>query len=406
MAAPNEAYQSYSIKNKFNGNLRATFKMAKFTSPYTTVAEAKALFRLDGVLKEGTSSFVGYVTPNSINAQYHVNSRIDSIIFSSYRLLYDGGLNRLAESQLISVTNTSATDHNDPVSNYPPTVASNRLFYWLYSPLYNPIGSSVFQYSLNGVDWTTFYTLSSMAANSQTTNAYLDNLPIFDVAGIYYIKLLAINDEGTMPSNIYTTTINYASEIMKYNAANASDAYNGSASRLVYRNNRNYIAYDNGANFDATRLYKYNSGLSVFETADTGFYVIGTTWYKFGLNVELDNIYTILETGNCAPGGYPGGDPGNIVTTYGQVNCSGFDRDSQEVAELEVTSGNYDYRTIYLETIVNYEEMSTTQYAYSDAGHTTFSGQGYYVVGNSVEGISRILEVNNSGLVVSDIGNL
>mgnify|MGYP000877059526 CR=1 FL=1 len=95
MAVPSEAYQIYSLRDTVDGNLRQTFKFAKFTSPYTTLEEAKTLFRLDGAILEGTSSFIGYVNINSENSAYHNINRMDSYIFSNKKLLTDAGLNTL-----------------------------------------------------------------------------------------------------------------------------------------------------------------------------------------------------------------------------------------------------------------------------------------------------------------------
>lgn len=123
MAVPNEAYQTYSLRDTVSGTQRQVFKFAKLTSPYSTVADAKALFKLDGVINEGTSSFIGYVEKNSVNYDFHSPLRMDSYLFGdSHILLTDGGLNTYGNTTVLSVLSTTSTAYTDNPVVYKPRV--------------------------------------------------------------------------------------------------------------------------------------------------------------------------------------------------------------------------------------------------------------------------------------------
>lgn len=406
MAAPSNIYKSYTFKDYVNTSLQGEYKFVIPASPYLTESEIKTLFKLDGLMKELNESedmiaFCGYTTPNSANSHYHKVSRRGNS-FKDQNLYYDGGVNRYADSQVVKVLNTETDSVDSLVENYPPTVASSRVFYWFYSPLFNPLISGLIEVSSDNINWYTFFTRGSMSANTETNNAYYDNSPFFSTAGTYYLRITATNDEGSKTEVNYTVVIGYASDVMKYNSSNASDAFNGSFTKTVYRNTRDYIAYDNGANYDASILYLKNSQTNEFETTSIGYYVLDNTWYFFGYNTELDR-YSIISKGLCQPGGYPSGDPGNIVHNFELVTASGYDKDSLSTAETEVLSGNYEYRDLYLEQVVDYGNSTEIWYAWSDENHTIQASDGYYVFGESVLGITRELTVLN-GIVVDDTG--
>lgn len=406
MAAPSNIYKSYTFKDYIGTSLQGEYKFVTPVSPYATEEELKSLFKLDGVMKKIDENgemlaFCGYTTPNSYNSHYHKVSR-RGITFKIENLYYDGGVNRYADSQIVKVLNTETDNVDSLVENYPPTVTSSRVFFWFYSPIFNPLSSGLIEVSSDNVNWFTLFTKGSMSANTETQNAYYDNSPFFATAGTYYLRITATNDEGSKTDVNYTVVIGYASDIMKYNLSNASDAFNGSFTKVVYRNTREYIAYDSGANYDASILYLKNSQTNEFEVAPTGYYVLDNTWYYFGYNTEL-NRYSIISRGLCQPGGYPSGDPGNIVHNFELVTASGYGRDSLSTARTEVLSGNYDYRDLYLEQVVNYETSTEIWYAWSDENHTVQASVGYYVFGEKVLGITRELVVE-SGVVVDDTG--
>lgn len=366
-----------------------------------TDAQVKDLFKIDKLrpLTKGANSvFVGSINPNQDNMRYHNASRLGGVKIGNYEFLKDAGLNRKGDASVITVLNTQTSDYNSLIENYPPRINDIRLFYWLYSPIYNATTGALIYASKDGSMWTQIGSYGSLSADASTVQ-YIDNPSYVDVSGNMYFKATITNDEGVFTSDIYTALIKMALSVMKYDSSQASYAYLSGTNRNVYRDTLEFLDYAN--NPTPTRLYKDENTPPTNQ--DSGYFVFGDYWYQYGYSGVLGYM-AILDKGLCEAGSWPSGDPNNITHDYEQVDYSGFDRDYLENAELEVNSGNYEYGSLYLDHVVDYENSTDTVYAYSDSGHTTLAGQGYYVCGEMVLGITRELQVDNLGVIVWDTG--
>lgn len=405
MTAPSSKYHSNDITFTKSGQSNKVLQMA-LKSEYSALTDAqiREKFKIDklrATVKGSDTCFVGAINLNAgVNHKFHNSARVSTVKIGSYTFLNDAGLNRKAEAEVVTVLNTDATSTDQSIQNFPPIPGSVRVFYSIYSPLYNPVTSAVIEMLREGTSstWDTIHTIGSISADTLSTG-YIDNPSGINLTGNHLFRARVTNEEGEYISDTFTVELSLIAEVMTYDNDTASEAESG-AERTVYRDTLNIIAYDSGANSDATTFYKLVSGEYV--QADAGYYVVEGIWYRYGYEATLDR-YCVIATGQCEPGGYPAGDPGNVTYTYNQVDCSGFDRDYIEDARWEVTSGNYDLNTLYLETEVDYNNNTNITYAYVNSSHTTLAGQGFYVVGNMIEGISREIEVDYSGQVVSDV---
>lgn len=403
MAAPSNKYYSPDVITlQKSGYTTKTILMALRGEYALTDAQVKALFKIDVLdtqTKGAANNFVGAVNPLQTNMRYHNSARLSGIKFGNYEMLSDAGLNRKGDALLIKVLNTSTTDYNASVDNYPPRINNARIFYWFYSPIYNAVTGGTIEASYNNTDWTTIGTQGAISSNGEVYS-YISDPSFIQHSGNTYFRCRVTNEEGTYVSDVYTADIKMALDVMKYNASQASDAYLYGSTRNVYRNTRAFEILSNSPAIP-TRLYKDENTPPTEQ--DAGYFVLGDVWYSFFYDSGV-GYKTITDSGACEAGGYPSGDPANIVHSYSQVDCSGFDRDDLSTAEYEVLSGNYDYRTVYLDTVDNYENNTQITYAYSDSGMTTPSGEGYYVAGDMIMGITRELHINNSGVVDWDTG--
>lgn len=202
MAVPNEAYQTYSLRDTVSGTQRQVFKFAKLTSPYSTVADAKALFKLDGVINEGTSSFIGYVEKNSVNYGFHSPLRMDSYLFGdSHILLTDGGLNRMADKPVFQVQTGSSTTINVIKNSIFLRALFSSSYYNVTTAHYIDVAESE---NLN----VTVSTDSLGTINQNTSKQYTGDeviIPddmIFYVGKTYPIILRAVNEEGAISSSV------------------------------------------------------------------------------------------------------------------------------------------------------------------------------------------------------------
>jgi hypothetical protein len=388
MAAPGTAYQIYSKLDKVLSVLQKSYAFAKFLAAYSTVADVKTKFKVDGVLKESSTAFIGYLNIATENDVFHNPAQL-GVVWHGKRLLADAGLNRKGEGRILKVLNTSTTDYDASPENYPARINNLRIFWWFYSPIYNAVSSGTVQISSDGINWTTIYTKSAMSEDDQAFG-YIDNPAFIEVSGTFYVKTTTVNDVGTYTSTVFQFNVKMVIDTFTFSASNASDAISGQ-SRTIYRNSLNFISYVNEGN-DATSFFSDEN--STPTQASTGFYVKNNTWYQYIYNANAGRN-VLYDFGPCSPGSFPQGDPGNIVHTPEEVNYSGYDRDSLEQAEWEVNSGNYDYNTLYLDTVVDYDNNTTIIYAYSDSSHSTFARDGFYVAGEMVEGITSEIQVFN-----------
>ncbi len=388
MSVPSTAYQVYTLKHHFNGVLQREYSFAKYLAAYPDENTIKAKFKVDGILKESSTSFIGYLNIATENDLFHDTSQI-GIVWHEKRLLADAGLNRKANASILKVLNTGTDDYNLSIDNYPPRINNLRIFFWFESPIYNALTSGTIEVSSDGLFWTTLYTKSSMGEDTSFVG-WIDNPSVIERSGIFYFRVKALNDVGTFTSTTFNCIVKMVSDSFKFDASNASDAVNGQ-DRTVYRDTLNFISYLNEGN-DATSFFSNENTTPT--QASTGFYVKNNTWYQYIYNANVGRN-VLYDFGPCGPGSFPQGDPGNIVHTPEEVNYSGYDRDSLEQAEWEVNSGNYDYNTLYLDTVVDYDNNTTIIYAYSDSSHSTFARDGFYVAGEMVEGITSEIQVFN-----------
>lgn len=399
MAATDDKYSTEDMIFSKLGYANKVHRLALRDIYSLTDIQVKNLFKLDKLrpMTKSLNAFVGAVNPLQDNARYHNAERLGGVKIGNYEFLKDAGLNRKGDALILIILNTDTTDYNSLLENYSPRINDVRIFFWLYSPIYNPITGGLIYASKDNYIWTQIGSYGSLSANTDIVQ-YIDNPLFIDVSGDMYFKATVTNEEGTFTSDIYTASIKMALSVMKYDANLASTAYSNGVSKNVYRNTREFFDYAN--NPSPTRLYSDENTSPTNQSP--GYFVLGEIWYSYFYNSKLGYM-AILEKGNCLPGGYPTGDPNNITHTYEQIDYSGFDRDYLSDAEYEVNSGNYQYGSIYFEHVINYEDNTEIIYAYSDSGRTILAGQGYYVCGEMVLGITREIQVDNMGIVISDI---
>lgn len=401
MAAPSNKFYTEDIQLSKSGYTTKNILIAIRGEYAISNADLKSLFKIDKLfqLSNGTKSgFVGAVISSGSNYQYHASSRLSGFKMGGYNLLKDAGLNRKGDASIIKVLNTQTGDYNSSIDNYPPRIDDTRIFYWLYSPIYNATTGALVYASKDNSTWTQIGSYGSLSADASTVQ-YIDNPSYINVSGNMYFKATITNEEGVFTSDIYTAAIRMAVSVMKYDANEASYAYLYGTNRNVYRNTRDFLDYAN--NEVPTRLYKDENTPPTNQ--DSGYFVLGDYWYEYGYNGELGYM-AILQKGLCEAGSWPSGDPNNITHDYEQVDYSGFDKFDLSSAEYEVNSGNYEYGSLYLDHVVDYENNTDIVYAYSDSGRTVFAGEGYYVCGEMVLGITRELQVDNLGVVIWDTG--
>lgn len=237
MAVPNEAYQTYSLRDTVSGTQRQVFKFAKLTSPYSTVADAKALFKLDGVINEGTSSFIGYVEKNSANYIFHSTLRMDSYLFGdSHILLTDGGLNRMADKPVFQVQTGSSTTINVINNSIFLRALFNSSYYNDTTAHYIDVAESE---NLNvTVSTDSLGTINQNASKQYTGEEVIipDDM-IFYVGKTYPIILRAVNEEGAISSSVLSLSPAPGAVNLKYGST-LDSAIASQAASTVYINRR------------------------------------------------------------------------------------------------------------------------------------------------------------------------
>lgn len=311
MAVPTDAYQTYSLRDTVSDTQRQVFKFAKLTSPYSTVADAKTLFKLDGVINEGTSSFIGYVEKNSTNYAYHSPVRMDSYLFGdSHILLTDGGLNTYGDATVLSVLSDTSTNYTDNPIAYKPRINDTAVWGSYKSAYYLSSIPSIQVLSPDSGDWNDMGQGTAMAENETSIQkrALLD-YTVVNRAGSYSFRTKIQNDEGIFYSpqvlaDIYRTILT-----MKYDATYASYAYNGSTTKTIYSNTPEIMATGGGVEGDATSFAKNDViNMASGDIADYGYYTLGENWYRFEYSVIFE-APLVVEKGFCTKWGWPSTDP-------------------------------------------------------------------------------------------------
>ena len=422
MAAPTTSYYTESIRLKNNTNTQEV-RRAKYmanTSPDSSdgyfnandsdeVKKSKimAIFSLDKLLcseKNGIKAFTGLIKINSSNAKYHNINRKSNIRVSNgsdiYAVMNDGGLNTLGKCGVYSVLSNSAPDKDSLYDNYPPRITDTIVFYSFNSSFYSDSTvCKVFIQDENiSNDWIEIYsgTLSKKLSLIDKT----DIIPYINKSGNHYFKTSITNEEGTLVSDIIAVFIKMSYATFKYSSTSASEAKESGSNVSRYYNTRELLdAENNGSN--ATQMFKDET--SNPEHTENGFYVLNSYWYKYGYDTLTDR-YSILQKGLAEAGGYPVGDSGNIITTNEGISYNGYDKDEQSVANLEVNSNNYESGVIFKQIIANYETNPITETIkfYTDDTFTTYASQGYYSIGEYVNGVTREISVSGNGDMIYD----
>ena len=359
MAVPNEAYQTYSLRDTVSGTQRQVFKFAKLTSPYSTVADAKTLFKLDGVINEGTSSFIGYVEKNSANYIFHSPLRMDSYLFGdSHILLTDGGLNRMADKPVFQVQTGNSTTINVITNSIFLRALFNSSYYNVTTAHYIDVAESE---NLN----VTVSTDSLGTINQNTSKQYTGDeiiVPddmIFYVGKTYPITLRAVNEEGAISSSVLSLSPAPGAVNLKFGST-LDAAIASQAASTVYINRRITDAEDSSdgvvfySNLEATGYVSTGYYLSV-AADELGHYKYYRVTNSSGRVTEINSIVSRHQdvyyyySAISAADAISGHSPSEIVLYY----------------KVEITPPDSDFenRTYFNGTFV-------------DSGYAT---QGYYV---------------------------
>lgn len=362
------------------------------------LAKIKSIFRLDFLLRNN-EGFIGAVVTNGTNINFHSNTR-----FSRYRLqqdgityiiLNDGGLNTLGYSDIAVVLSNDAPNKDANPANYPPRLNNSVAFALAKSAYYVP--SSSIKVQMQDIDTPSLvYDIHSLSniGEKVLSNIKSDIIAQITKAGTYYFRTTVTNAEGTWTSDWVGFQIQNAIFNFRYNSSQASLASIGTQVTRYSTTRELLDAQDNGSN--ATQLF-IDEGASPTHTAN-GYYFLSPNWYQYGYDT-LTNRYCILAKGEAQPGGYPSGDPGNIVQSGMLPNINGFSPFDWETAESQILSGNYITTTLYIE--YNYETNVVT--AYTNSAFTQLAQSGYYVQGTwQLQNLDRYIQVGGNGIVLYD----
>lgn len=237
------------------------------------------------------------------------------------------------------------------------------------------------------IDSVDFGTLAPKVLDLITTG----EITTINKSGLHTFRVLIENEEGTKYTDPLEVTIRLAVASFKYSASTASEAFNSGTTVTRY--------YDTRVIIEDTQIFSDESGT---QTAN-GYYVLGDKWYQYGYNTVTAR-YCVLTFGYAQAGGYPTGDPGNIVINPEEAYYQGYDQYSQNDADTHVLSNNYNAGYLYLKRTTDYEATPPTEtyIAYSNAAYTTFAQEGYYSFGNYGTRITRRIQVGASGVIISD----
>jgi len=395
MSVPSSAYDTKIFSDLTQGQ---DYKWAKLLSEYGGWAGVKEKFYLDEVLEGnegGVTFFIGSCIPGSPNSLYHKTSRLKEV-FWELRLYDDGGLHTYGHGEVIAILSSDAPNKDANLENYPPRINNTTIFCYFLSAYY--LQSTAIKIEMRDeyspgiyVEVQNFGSLAA-AANSSPRSNVVSQLT---KSGTHWFRVTVTNSEGTRVFDEVEIDIRMSIFSFTYDSLFASDAVTGS-SVTRYGNTRELLdAQDNGT--EATQLFTDETSNPLVHTAN-GYYVVGNMWYQYGYDTLADR-YAILTKGQTQPGGYPSGDPGNIVQDAVIEDVNGFSAFDWETAETQVLSGNYVTTPLYLEH--NFETGVTK--VYTDSGFSQLAQAGYYVQGTwQLQNLDRYIQVGDSGVLVYD----
>ena len=393
MSVPSSAYDTKVFSDLTTPQ---DYKWAKLLAEYGGWSGVKQKFYLDEVLEGnegGVTYFIGSCIPGSPNSKYHRADRLKEV-FYELRLYDDGGLNTYGHGEIIAILSSDAPNKDANVENYPPRINNTTLFtyflsaYWLNS---TSLKIEIKDNNSPGVYWEVqnFGSLSSNSSSSPRSNIVSQ----LTKSGLHKFRVTITNSEGTKVFDDVEVDIRMAIFNFTYNPLFASDAVTGTPVTR-YGNTRELLdAADNAT--DATQLFTDEE--NNIHTAN-GYYVTGNMWYQYGYDTLTDR-YCILTKGQTQPGGYPSGDPGNIVQDPVIPDVNGFSPFDWETAETQVLSGNYITTPLYLEH--NFETGITS--VYTNSSYTQIAQAGYYVQGTwELQNLDRYIQVGDNGVLLYD----
>lgn len=362
------------------------------------LAKIKSIFRLDFLFRNN-EGFIGAVATNGTNINFHSNTR-----FSRYRLqkdgityiiLNDGGLNTLGYSDVATVLSNDAPNKDANPSNYPPRLNNTVVFALAKSAYY--VASSAIKVQMQDKDNPALiYDVHSLTnvGEKVLSNIKTDIISQINKVGTHYFRTSITNAEGTWLSDWVGVDIKNAIFTFRYNSNYASLASIGTQ-LTRYSNTRELLdAQNNGS--EATQLFI--DEVEPFTHTANGYYFLNSYWYQYGYDT-LTQRFCILAKGEAQPGGYPSGDPGNIVQSGMLPNINGFSPFDWETAESQILSGNYITTTLYIE--YNYE--TNVVIAYTNSAFTQLAQSGYYVQGTwQLQNLDRYIQVGDNGIVLYD----
>lgn len=428
MAAPSSAYQTEKL-NFDSTTTEIDASLAKFLqnttattgdewgdgyfnsgdSDATLKAKILSIFKLDELLrgyKTDKTGFVGMIriSPSvTTNYAYHSTSRlngrriVDATTGNIYDIFTDGGLHTKPFGDLQAILSIDSSNKDDLVINYPPRINNTVAYLYFRSSYYDDTTTrKLYMSQSENSGYSEVLSYGTLSAKS-SASIKSDAISAIMTSGDYYFRVEVSNPEGTRTYDPFMANIRMAVATFKYDATYASSAVNGTEV-VRYYTTRDLLDTENNQD-QATQMFKDET--STPEHTENGFYVIDNMWYKYGYDVLYSDYY-ILEKGQAQAGGFPSGDPANIVVTDEGIYCNGFDEYNQSTADTEVNSGNYDPRTLYKEIVTNYETMVTTTTYYTTNEKVSYAQGGYYSVGEMVLGVTRQISVGASGVEIYD----
>ena len=374
--------------------------MCKFLGEYTSIGTH---FYLDKIVRYKDGSifyFGGACFVGSENSKFHTSARIGKL-FDGIELYTDGGLNTLGFAAIQTVLASSADNKDSDVNMHPPRINNSVVFAYFKSAYY-AASTLILEMEVEGLS-DSWYTIFTDYLAEKLDTEYKSGVigGALSKSGIHKFRAKLTNSEGTWISGLISIDIKMAIFYLKYDASYASGSKTG-IDVTRYANTRYLLnAEDNGT--DATQLFKDETASP--EHTAYGFYYsnVEDKWYKYGYDTLTDRV-CILAKGVLQPGGYPPGDPANIIINDYAINCNGFDKFDQSTANTQVLSNNYNPVDIYMEDKTDYEldpPLYTVTY-FQDAEKTAYASEGYYAVGEWVFGVTREIQVGPEGAQIYD----
>lgn len=397
MSAPLSAYHSKALKDKTTPQ---NYLQCKFLAEYTSIGSH---FYLDYILKfkdNGVFYFTGACIVGSAKSKYHASARKGKL-FDGLEVYTDGGLNTLGFAAIQTVLASTAQNKDSDPNMHPPRINDSVIFAYFKSAYY--LDSTLkLEMEIEGLPGSWYLIFSDSLAEKLDTE-YKSGVigEALSRSGNHKFRATLTNGEGSWVSESVVIDIKMAIFALNYDASFASSAKDG-ASVTRYSDTRNLLDAENNGS-DASQLFKNEA--EPLEHTDYGFYYssIENKWYKYGYDVLLDRI-CILAKGNLQPGGYPPGDPANIIVDSSLISCNGFDKFDQLTANTQVLSANYNRVDIFKENKTDYEQdppLNTITY-FSDSEKTSYAQEGFYAVGEYVMGVTREIAVGPEGIEIYD----